>query len=180
MAEPTFVIFGGGLTATRLIPGGGGGELDDVRGSVLITVSSFANPVTITDSTNGTDPNFLTLPFGNSTLTGFVSTPEADSITFNFTSEVISPTTDTLTAIGSALFPVPNTDPALLAFDQPLLYTFDLSNFGTLAGTNTTEAQYTLTSIQVATPEPATAGIFALGLIMLFGYLRLRRGITAG
>lgn len=184
-ADPTFTIDAGTLTASRLIPlGGPPPELDDVRGLVEISVTGDANPVIITDSTNGTDPNFLTLPFGNSSLTGFViAGPQANTIAFNLGSSVFSPTTDTITAVGTPTFPVPNTDPALSAFDEPLLYTFTLFNFvNPVPGTTTSLAQYSLTSISVAsvaTPEPALAGVVALGLMMLFGYMRVRRRIAA-
>jgi len=181
-ADPTFTIDEGTLTASRLIPlGGPPPELDDVRGLVEISVTGDANPVIITDSTDGTDPTFAApLLFGNTSLIGFVVPgPQADTIAFNLASSVFSPTTDTITAVGTPIFPVPNTDPALLAFDQPLLFTFTLSNFvSPVPGTTTTLAQYTLSSIAVATPEPALAGVVALGLLLPFGYLRLRRRIA--
>jgi hypothetical protein len=169
------------LTVSRLIAFGGG-EQDDVRGAAVFSVSNpgLLGDVVLTDSTSGTDPGFAPpLPFGNTNLTGIVAGPQADTVTFDFGGQLVGPTSDTITAIGTPLFPVPNTDPALLAFDRPLLYTFTLFNFVPNFIDTTALAQYSLTSVAIATPEPALSGIVVLGMMMLFGYLRLRRTASA-
>jgi hypothetical protein len=179
-ADPTFGILTGTLTVSRLIAFGGG-EQDDVRGAVQFSVSNPAllGDVILTDSQNGTDPGFAPpLLFGNTQLTGIGAGPQADTVTFDFGTQLVGPTSDSITAIGTPLFPNPNTDPALLAFDRPLLYTFTLFNFVPNFIDTTTLAQYSLTSV-VATPEPALSGIVVLGLMMLLGYLRLRRTAAA-
>ena len=177
-ATPVFDIVTGTLTASRLISGSG--EIDDVRGLVNFDVldPGLLGGVTITDSTGGTDPNFLTLPFGNDTLTGLNNgLTQETSITFNFSTSIIGPSNDTITAIGTAVIPNPTSDPALADTDQSLVFTFDLASI-TNPSDGVTLAQYNLASISAATaatPEPAYGAAIGLAAMLLFGYLRLRR-----
>jgi hypothetical protein len=171
-ASPVFTITGGSLTLTRLISGVN--ELDDVRGLVSLGI---ANPdpldsVVLADSVGGTDPGFVTLPFGNGTING-IGGGEQITITFNFSSQVVTPGTDTITAIGTAFIPDPTTDPGLLALEEsPMLFTFQLANVQ--PGGDTTIASYNLAAVDTVVPEPATAGVFVLGLAAIG--LALRKG----
>jgi len=174
-ASPVFDIVTGSLTASRYITGSG--EVDDVRGLVNLDVldPGLLGGVTFTDSTGGTDPNFATLPFGNNVLTGINNgLTQETTLTFNFGSSVINPSTDTITAIGTAVLPNPTTDPALAATDQALVFTFDLSSI-TNPADGVTLAQYTLASVAAEVPEPAQGVMVGLGVMLMLGFLRLRR-----
>ena len=126
---PAFSILSGTLTASRFITASA--EEDDVRGLVNLSVSDpgLLGSITFLDSTGGTDPGVATLLCGNSSLNGANATfTQLTTMTFNFATSSVGPTSDIISALGTAVVPNPTTDPALADTNQPLLFTFTLSN----------------------------------------------------
>jgi len=168
-ATTLFTIVGGSLTASRSISGSG--ETDDVRGNVTLDVNNGVDlgNITIEDITGGTDPTFLTLAFGNSTLFGTDGT-QTTQLVFDFTQNVVGPSSVAMFAVNSALSPNPTTDAALLNSLGGLEFDFTLVS---LTGTGPFLAQYSLSGVSEA-PEPGSLVLVGFSLVLI-GVIGLRR-----
>jgi len=173
-ASPIYQIGGGTLTITGLFVGADPPILD-IRGAVLLQVSDTGlplSPLAIYDSTGGTDPDALMLPFGNSLLFADDENSGVSGITavvqFNFALSQVSgpyitiPGTVTLIPIGSPL------SGALGAFagDSPVPFTFLNSAFADLGG-GTFVLQWQLDSVGSPIPEPGSFALLSAGVVFL-------------
>jgi hypothetical protein len=167
VAAPVFNIANGTLTASRLLNLNTGGSEFDVRGLVTLGVTDGTSLgfVLVTDSTDGTDPNFTTLAFGNSLLYGFAPGPQESLMTFDFGTPIITPTSLTLSAVGSSVSPNPVTDAALTRLIGPLQLSFILTNVGSPDTQNQVLVTYALTGAAAAAgvPEPGTLWLLVVG-----------------
>lgn len=183
LAGPVFNIAAGSLTASRLLNLNTQLSIYDVRGNVTLGVTNGAplGFVILTDSTDGTDPNFATLAFGNAQLFGFAPGPQESATNFNFAAPALTSTTLTLSADGAAVSPNPVTNPALSGLIGPMQFSFILTNVGTPDANNQVLVTYSLTGATAASavPEPGGTWLLAAGLGALVVFRRIRRTVSA-
>lgn len=179
VASPVFNIAAGSLTASHILNLTTGLSEYDVRGNVTLGVTdgTLLGFVIVTDSADGTDPNFTTLPFGNATLFGLANGPQESQIAFNFATPVLTPTSLTLSADGTSVLPNPVTNPALSRLLGPLQFNFIFTNLAGPDTNNQVLVSYSLTGVTAgtATPEPSAGWLLAAGFGALIVYRRIRR-----
>ncbi|MDX2267540.1 MAG: PEP-CTERM sorting domain-containing protein [Bryobacter sp.] len=149
----------------------------DVRGAAGGSLSN-STTVFLLDSTNGTDPDYQTLAFGNLVLAAIADGPDIANLTFDAGSLQLSNNTLTVNVSGSLLQDTNGSLGPILG--GPFLATFALTSLEEFDQNGTFLAKYELTDISTIPtggdiPEPTTMALMGLALPALVLYGRRRR-----
>jgi hypothetical protein len=176
-ADPILNPVSGSLDATAVLSSG---TIQlDVRGLLEF---DFTDPtvgipdvsLVFADSTGGTDPSGLVLPFGNAFLNvtspASASTGVTDIAYFDFGSVTFNGPTLTIPAYFASvpLGDLPDAALADLVANSGIPFNFTFSTSQDFGNGNAI-AQFTLTSVSQV-PEPATVGLALAGIFALTGY----------
>ena len=149
--------------------------LYDVRGASS-GLTNGTTPTFILDSTNGTDPNFATLPFGNLALTA-ISVDMQNFVTLNLSAvnPVINGTV--LTMAGTGVI-VQDNNGGLTALVGPFTADFVFSNSFAFGGGSILRYELSAlnNSASAGVPEPATFLLIG-GFLPVLAVLRRRKSL---